>query len=127
MVKHPADWAGLPRIKRVYAEFEKTDGKRILVDRLWPRGISKENARIDLWLKNLAPSNSLRKQFHGKEGVWGAFCAAYAGELEGEETREAIEEIRAHLRGGKVTLLYAARDEAHNNAVALLEWLLAHP
>jgi uncharacterized protein YeaO (DUF488 family) len=111
------------RVKRVYAPAEPADGTRILVDRLWPRGIAKEKAHIDLWLKEAAPSDALRKRFHAKPAEWDAFRAAYAEELKGEEAQAAVGELRRHLRDGPVTLLYAARDEERNNAVALKAWL----
>jgi uncharacterized protein YeaO (DUF488 family) len=111
-----------PAVKRVYEPASASDGVRILVDRLWPRGIAKDKARIDLWLKELAPSHALRKRFHGKPEDWKEFRAAYAAELAAAPA-EAIAELRRRLRAGPVTLLYAARDERHNNAVALKEWL----
>jgi uncharacterized protein YeaO (DUF488 family) len=111
------------KVKRVYEAAAKADGIRILVDRLWPRGIAKEKAKIDLWLKEVAPSNALRKRFHAKPEKWDAFLEAYAAELEADEAVEAAKELRGHIRKGTVTLLYAARDEAHNNAVALKAWL----
>jgi uncharacterized protein YeaO (DUF488 family) len=114
-----------PTLKRIYETPEPDDGTRILVDRLWPRGIAKAKAHIDLWLKDIAPSDALRKRFHGKPEDWDKFCAAYADELESATTQAAIKELRGHLRRGPVTLLYAARDEQHNNAVALKAWLKA--
>ncbi len=116
----------LPALKRVYEPPEAGDGTRILVDRLWPRGIAKDKARIDLWLKDIAPSHGLRKRFHGKPEDWDAFCAAYAAELESATAEAAVRELRGHLRKGPVTLLYAARDERRNNAVALKAWLQRH-
>jgi uncharacterized protein YeaO (DUF488 family) len=107
------------KVKRVYADTAGTDGMRILVDRLWPRGIAKEKAKIDLWLKELAPSNTLRKRFHARPERWDAFLAAYAAELRSDAAAAAAKELRRHIRKGTVTLLYAARDEEHNNAVAL--------
>jgi uncharacterized protein YeaO (DUF488 family) len=107
------------RIKRVYAPAEAGDGLRVLVDRLWPRGIAKEKARIDLWLKDVAPSDALRRRVHADPSAWDAFVLDYAHELAHEPAQGAAEELRAHLRKGAVTLLYAARDETHNNAVAL--------
>jgi len=107
-------------VKRVYAKPSKDDGTRILVDRLWPRGIAKAKAKVDLWLKDVAPSNDLRKRFHGHPEDWAAFKRAYAVELKSPEAKAAIKELRTHMRVGPVTLLYAAKDEAHNNAVALL-------
>ncbi|HVY98561.1 MAG TPA: DUF488 family protein [Dongiaceae bacterium] len=110
-------------VKRVYDRPGAEDGTRILVDRLWPRGIAKARAKVDLWLKEIAPSSALRKRFHGRPGDWAAFKRAYAAELRSPEAAAAVRELRRHLRAGPVTLLYAARDEAHNNAVALLAWL----
>jgi uncharacterized protein YeaO (DUF488 family) len=107
------------RVKRIYESPAATDGMRILVDRLWPRGIAKDQAKIDLWLKAIAPSDALRKRFHAKPDQWHAFLAAYAGELEAEAARAAVKELRGYARKGTATLLYAARDEQHNNAVAL--------
>ena len=111
------------KLKRVYEAPAASDGTRILVDRLWPRGIAKDKAKIDLWLKAVAPSGALRKRFHGHPEDWDAFCAAYAAELKGDEAQGAVKELRKRLRQGTVTLLYAARDEEHNNAVALKQWL----
>jgi uncharacterized protein YeaO (DUF488 family) len=110
-------------VKRVYEPPEAGDGARILVDRLWPRGIAKDKARIDLWLKDIAPSHELRKGFHGKPDAWDEFRAAYFAELDGVAAEAAVKELRRLLRKGPVTLLYAARDEQRNNAVALKAWL----
>jgi len=107
------------RLKRVYAPAEAGDGLRVLVDRLWPRGISKGKARIDLWLKDIAPSDALRRRVHADPSAWDAFVLDYAHELAREPAHGAAGELRKHLRKGPVTLLYAARDETHNNAVAL--------
>ena len=109
------------KLKRVYEAPAASDGTRILVDRLWPRGIAKAKAKIDLWLKEIAPSDALRKRFHGHPEDWDAFRAAYAAEL--KQAGEAVKSLRGHLRKGPVTLLYAARDEEHNNAVGLKRWL----
>ncbi len=110
-------------VKRIYDPPARADGTRILVDRLWPRGINKDKAAIDLWLKDLAPSNELRRRFHGKPADWDAFRAAYAHELDGDLAQAAVATLRAHLAEGPVTLLYAARDTEHNNALALKAWL----
>lgn len=107
------------RLKRVYAPVERGDGYRVLVDRLWPRGITKAKARVDLWLKEVAPSDALRRRLHGEPTAWDSFVTAYARELEEEPARRAAANLRERLRHGPVTLLYAARDEARNNAVAL--------
>jgi uncharacterized protein YeaO (DUF488 family) len=110
-------------VKRVYEEPEPGDGTRILVDRLWPRGIVRDKAGIDLWLREIAPSDALRKRYHGKPDDWEAFVAAYAVELEGAAAQAAAKDLLDRLRQGPVTLLYAARDERRNNAVALRAWL----
>ena len=107
------------RVKRVYEPTESGDGLRVLVDRLWPRGISKDKAHIDLWLKDISPSDALRRRVHADPSAWDAFVIDYAHELEHEPARGAVAELRKRLREGAVTLLYAARDEIHNNAIAL--------
>lgn len=111
------------RIKRVYAPPDKADGVRVLVDRLWPRGLSRERAKIDLWLKEIAPSDALRRRFHGDPCAWDSFKTAYYDELEQTSTRSAVDALLEQLTHGSVTLLFAARDETRNNAVALKEWL----
>ncbi|MGN6097038.1 MAG: DUF488 domain-containing protein [Bosea sp. (in: a-proteobacteria)] len=108
-------------IKRVYEPAVPQDGTRILVDRLWPRGVAKD--RIDLWLRDLAPSDALRREFHGHPEQWEAFCAAYAAELGGAVARPALDALNDRIAAGPVTLFYAARDEARNNAEALRLWL----
>ena len=110
-------------VKRVYEPPEAGDGARVLVDRLWPRGIAKDKARIDLWLKEIAPSHDLRRRFHGKPDAWDEFRAGYFVELDSAAAEAAAKELRHLLRKGPVTLLYAARDEQWNNAVALKAWL----
>jgi uncharacterized protein YeaO (DUF488 family) len=111
------------RIKRAYQPPQPEDGARILVDRLWPRGLPRERARIDLWLKEVAPSDALRRRFHGDPGGWEEFRTAYHAELEEPAAQAAIRTLLDHLSRKPVTLLFAARDEARNNAVALREWL----
>ncbi|WP_277045229.1 DUF488 domain-containing protein [Prevotella multiformis] len=109
------------KIKRAYAPAEAADGYRILVDRLWPRGISKEKAKIDLWLKSVAPSNELRKWFGHDPERFAEFDRRYRAEL---AESGALDELRAVLREHPdATLLFAAHDEAHNNAVVLKELL----
>jgi uncharacterized protein YeaO (DUF488 family) len=110
-------------VKRAYEKAAAGDGTRILVDRLWPRGIAKARAKVDLWLKEIAPSDALRKRFHARPEHWAAFKRAYFAELKSPEAKAAAKELRAAARKGRVTLLYAAKDEAHNNAVALKAWL----
>jgi uncharacterized protein YeaO (DUF488 family) len=107
------------RIKRVYEPADDGDGFRVLVDRLWPRGVAKDKAHIDLWLRDVAPSDALRRRFHGEPSKWREFVAAYGRELKETQARAALEILRQHAAEGPVTLLYAARDEAHNNAAAL--------
>lgn len=112
------------RIKRVYEPAAADDGKRILVDRLWPRGISKEVAKIDEWAKDASPSTALRKEFHGHPDRWTEFCAAYALELAQEPAlAAALALLREAAHNGVVTLLYAAKDAERNNAAALRDWL----
>jgi uncharacterized protein YeaO (DUF488 family) len=109
------------RIKRVYLEPDEEDGMRILVDRLWPRGLTKEKAKVDLWLKEIAPSNELRKWFGHEPKKWPEFKRKYAKELETLSGPLAL--LRQEASRGTITLLYGARDEEHNEAVVLLELL----
>lgn len=118
----PDDRSGF-RTKRVYEPPETADGRRVLVDRLWPRGLTREKAGIDLWLKAVAPSDALRREFHGHPERWEEFRAAYAQELGREPASGAVAELRRLAQEGPVTLLYAARDEVRNNAEALRLWL----
>jgi uncharacterized protein YeaO (DUF488 family) len=111
------------KIKRIYEKAEKSDGFRILVDRLWPRGIKKEAAHIDLWLKEIAPSDSLRKWFNHDPKKWPAFQKRYAEELKEEEKKELLDVIRKEKKKHSVTLLYGAKETEHNNAVALKNFL----
>lgn len=111
------------RIKRVYEPAAEGDGLRVLVDRLWPRGLAKEKARIDLWLKDIAPSDALRRRIHADRTKWDEFVAAYGRELAQEPARSAVATLRERLRSHPVTLLYAARNQTQNNAVALKAWL----
>jgi len=115
------------RVKRVYEPAAADDGFRVLVDRLWPRGIAKEKARIDLWLKDVAPSDKLRRLVHGDPAKWNEFVTDYDRELAREPARSAVEVLRERNRRETVTLLYAARDETRNNAVALKRWLERGP
>jgi uncharacterized protein YeaO (DUF488 family) len=109
------------KIKRVYEPAEASDGRRVLVDRLWPRGISKERARIDEWLKETAPSTELRMWFSHDPSKWAEFQHRYAAELKGKEA--ILDALRAEAKRGNVTLLYGAKDEHHNQAVALMALL----
>jgi uncharacterized protein YeaO (DUF488 family) len=109
------------RVKRAYDPPEPGDGARFLVDRLWPRGIKKEDLELDGWLKEIAPSKELRKWFGHDPARWQEFEQRYAAEL--DENNEALEPIRRAAQRGDVTLVYSARDTEHNNAVALKEYL----
>lgn len=112
------------RTKRIYEDPKKSDGVRILVDRIWPRGIRKEDAEIDLWLKDLAPTKELRQWFDHDPAKWPEFRKKYRSFLQADKDAQvAIEEIRKRLKTKRVTLLYAAKDEEHNNAVVLAEFL----
>lgn len=111
------------RVKRIYDTPSPQDGVRVLVDRLWPRGITKAKAAIDLWLKDIAPSDALRRRVHGQADAWDAFVVDYAAELARPPAQAAAAMLRERLSQGPVTLLYAARNEERNNAVALKAWL----
>jgi uncharacterized protein YeaO (DUF488 family) len=126
LLMHGKNNRAMLMLKRVYEPPAPADGTRILVDRLWPRGIARDKARIDLWLKDIAPSDALRRRFHARPADWEKFVAAYVAELEGAAAQVAIRDLRDRLRQGPVTLLYAARDDRRNNAVALKAWLEAH-
>lgn len=110
--------------KRVYDPPAPEDGTRILVDRLWPRGVAKD--RIGLWLKDIAPSDALRREFHGNPDRWDEFRAAYAAELGSAAAQVALAILDTKMEAGPVTLLYAAKDESRNNAEALRLWLQEH-
>ena len=111
-------------LKRVYVEPEPGDGTRVLVDRLWPRGLSKERAHIDLWLKEIAPSNELRKWFGHDPEKFAEFRRRYVAELASETGQEAVAKLRDMARRELFKLLFAAHDTEHNNAVVLRELLL---
>jgi uncharacterized protein YeaO (DUF488 family) len=111
------------QVKRVYEPPAPEDGYRVLVDRLWPRGLSKERATVNEWLRDLPPSTELRRWFAHEPARWDEFKQRYAVELEAPAARDAVARLRALAAKGKVTLLYAAADELHNNAVALVEYL----
>ena len=107
-------------LKRAYEKPSSDDGTRVLVDRLWPRGVRKEKARIDLWLKDVAPSTELRKWFGHDPEKWPEFQKRYRAELKGSA---ALAELRRLARQGHVTLVYGAKDEARNDAVVLAKLL----
>jgi uncharacterized protein YeaO (DUF488 family) len=111
-------------LKRVYEAPAAGDGARVLVDRLWPRGLTKEKARIDAWLRDLAPSDELRRWFHARPGQWLQFRRRYLLELEEPEKARALEELyELANRRASLTLLFASRNEEHNNATVLKELL----
>jgi uncharacterized protein YeaO (DUF488 family) len=110
-------------IKRVYDDPASEDGRRILVDRLWPRGVSKERAALDRWMKEVAPSNELRKEMHGGGLSWEEFRGRYLAELEAPELQESLEQLRSWGVEGTVTLLVAVRDLERNHAQVLREVL----
>ncbi len=108
-------------IKRIYDSFSEEDGCRVLVDRLWPRGITKEKARLDYWLKDIAPSSNLRKSFGHNPDMWKLFREKYWKEL--DDKSQAISEMHVLCENQKVTLLYSAKDIHCNNAVVLRDYL----
>ena len=109
------------KTKRVYDPVSPDDGYRILVDRLWPRGITKDRLGADEWMKDVAPSTALRKWFKHEQPKWAEFKRRYFSELDGNP--EAIERLRLAAKKGPVTLLYAAQDRERNHAIALREFL----
>lgn len=112
------------KIKRVYEDFEESDGYRVLVDRLWPRGMKKENLHYDLWAKDITPSSTLRKWYHQNMNEnWEAFVSAYQKELDNvPDMGSYIDELKKHP---VVTLLYASKDSTHNHAIVLKNYLEA--
>lgn len=114
------------KVKRIYLPAEPTDGYRVLVDRLWPRGIKKEDARLDEWLKDIAPSPDLRRWYDHQVERWPEFRSRYGHELASEGSAAHIRRLADLGRRGPVTLLFASRDEEHNSARVLLDALGAH-
>lgn len=110
------------RLKRIYEPAAAGDGFRVLVDRVWPRGVTKEEAALDLWLKGIGPSTALRKWFGHEPERWEAFRVRYRDELKEHEAE--LQELRRHAEKGRLTLLFGARDEQHNQAVVVREVLL---
>ena len=109
------------RIKRVYEEPDSTDGRRILVDRLWPRGMSKEKAKVDLWMKEISPSTELRHWYGHDPEKWPEFKARYYVELDANQ--DNVNKLLDEVQAGTVTLLYSAKERRLNNAVALKEYI----
>jgi uncharacterized protein YeaO (DUF488 family) len=111
-------------VKRVYEPVSRADGMRVLVDRLWPRGLTKASAALDAWLRDLAPSNELRHWYHARPGEWAAFRKKYLKELSSSEAEDALRRLYAFAsRRRRLTLLFASKNETHNNAVVLKELL----
>lgn len=111
------------KVRRAYDPPQAADGFRVLVDRLWPRGLRKEDARVDLWLREAAPSDGLRRWFRHDPARWEEFRRRYREELRSSPALEKLRALARRARRETVTLLFAARDEAHNNAVVLAEFL----
>ena len=111
-------------LKRAYEEPSRADGLRVLVDRLWPRGLTRERAAVDLWLKDVAPSPELRKWFGHDPARWEQFQTRYRQEL--QEKKDAVRLLKQKAKEGTVTLVYAARDEEHNGALVLKRILQGH-
>ncbi|ASZ12209.1 DUF488 domain-containing protein [Chitinophaga pendula] len=112
-------------VKRIYETPATADGYRVLVDRVWPRGMKREKAGVDAWLKEIAPSTALRKWFDHDPAKWAPFCEKYFEEL---TNNPALEQLYKYLHSHhQLTLLYSAKDEQHNQAIALLEYLRLHP
>ena len=109
------------KLKRVYEKPSKVDGIRVLVERLWPRGLTKERASVDLWLKDVSPGTELRKWFDHDSAKWEQFCKRYMEEL--KQNKDAVNLLKQKSKEGTITLVYAARDEKHNSAGALKEIL----
>ena len=112
------------KLKRVYETPSPKDGLRVLVERLWPRGVTKQRAAVDLWLKDVAPSPELRSWFGHDPARWEQFQERYRQEL--REKKDVVQILRQKGKEGTVTLVYAARDEAHNGALALIRFLQGH-
>lgn len=113
------------QIKRVYENPSPVDGYRVLVDNLWPRGLTKEKASVDEWLRDLAPSTALRRWYGHESARWDEFKRRYFAELESEPAAEAVKHLRKLAKRRRVTLLYGSREEKLNNAAALQEYLKA--
>ncbi len=110
------------RLKRAYESADAKDGSRVLVDRLWPRGVSKEDAALDQWMKEISPSTGLRKWFDHDPARWEEFCRRYGAEL--HQNGKLLSELRSLARKGRITLVYSAHDEVHNDAIVLRKVVL---
>ncbi|MGA9364772.1 MAG: DUF488 family protein [Bacteroidota bacterium] len=111
------------KLKRIYEKAERTDGKRVLIDRLWPRGVRKEEAHIDEWLREIAPSDELRRWYGHKPERWEDFRKRYRAELSKASLKELVGKLRRKGKRSTVTLLFAATDSEHSNAAVLKEIL----
>lgn len=120
----PSEELVVIKVKRIYESPARHDGFRVFVDRIWPRGLSKKVAAIDVWIWDIAPSTALRKWFGHDPGKWEQFCIRYANELDAKADKVAFLKARSEVR--TVTLLYGAKDTAHNNAIALKRYLESH-
>ena len=113
------------KLKRAYVSAGSGDGTRILIDRLWPRGVKKADAAIDLWAKDIAPSTALRRWFGHDPARWQDFRRRYSDEI--HRRRDRLDELRTLARKGRITLVFAAHDEIHNDAIVLRDILLGRP
>lgn len=109
------------KLKRVYEEPSDSDGTRILVDRLWPRGLTKEKAKVDVWLKDIAPTTELRKWFNHEPSKWLEFKKRYQAEI--INNTGAVAALKKHLENGKATIVYGAKDKEHNDAVVIKQYI----
>ncbi len=112
------------KLKRAYEPPSRTDGTRVLIDRLWPRGVKKTDVKIDEWMKDIAPSTALRKWFGHDPARWPEFQDRYAAEV--HQHPEQLDRLRTLARKGPLTLVFSAHDEAHNDAVVLQDMILGH-
>lgn len=109
------------KLKRVYEEPSESDGTRILVDRLWPRGLTKEKAKVDVWLKEIAPSTELRKWFNHEPSKWLEFKKRYRAEI--INNTGVVSALKKHLENGKATIVYGAKDKEHNDGVVIKQYI----
>ncbi|MGA2286597.1 MAG: DUF488 domain-containing protein [Dehalococcoidia bacterium] len=112
------------RLRRAYEAPQPDDGRRVLVERLWPRGVKKTDLRLDAWLKDLAPSDALRRWFGHDPARWDEFQRRYQEELRSPDSQQLLAELAGQARDSNVTLVYSARDEAHNNAIILRDMIV---
>lgn len=109
------------QVKRVYEDYDASEGKRVLVDRLWPRGLTKDKAGIDVWLKDIAPSAELRKWFNHDPAKWPEFKKRFHKEL--DHNKSSVDQLKKIADSGKIVIVYGAKDQQHNNAVVIAEYL----